>query len=341
MQQEWIKIRDSFKVKDVRTLRGNFLPSLLKQAQRISEGEGLCVVQSFEPIPLYSALEDLGFENYTDKVADDEYRAYFYRRSVKEATYPEGLDVPLKPTAIVNFNHVSNKLADVVVNFWDLIWGREDTAIDMRTRLLLSLANGVGAGRMRQATRELIKAYSLGVTVQEFDELFEMFAWNQGAGYFASEISPSSLFAAYKLIKMQEEKGMERSEVVRDLMDKFGEDNPDVSTFYKIPKSKNSVKKSEPVLSSEDEIFAEHAKEQSVPEIKQVKAEDKIADVITQYPFLKEILIARNKLFANLNNPVAFRTVGKFARLSDVARVSGDDVNELLAFINQQIEVNS
>ncbi|WED23922.1 DUF1858 domain-containing protein [Vibrio sp. JC009] len=340
MKQEWIQNRESFKVKDVRTLRGNFLPSLLKQAQRIEEGEGLCVVQSFEPIPLYSALEELGFENYTDKVADDEYRAYFYRRSVKEATYPQGLDVPLKPTAIVNFNHVSSKLADVVVNFWELIWGRENTAIDMKTRLLLSLANGVGAGRMRQATRELIKAYSIGVTVEEFDELFEMFAWNQGAGFFASEISPSSLFAAYKLIKMQEEKGMERREVVRELMDKFGEDNPDVSTFYKIPKSKASVKKSEPVLSEEDDVFAEQVTEQPAPEIKQVKADNKIADVITQYPFLKDALIARNKLFANLNNPVAFRTVGKFARLSDVAKVSGDDVDELVDFLNKQIQEN-
>lgn len=331
MQQDWVQNRESFKVKDVRKSRGNFLPSLLKQAQRIKQGEGLCVIQSFEPIPLYSALEELGFENYTDKVADDEYRAYFYRSDVKEATYPQGMDVPLKPTAIVNFNQVSTKLADVVVNFWELIWGREDTAIDMRTRLLLSLSNGVGAGRMRQATRELIKAYSLGVTIAEFDELFEMFAWNQGAGFFASEISPSSLFAAYKFIKQLEEKGKERSEIVQELMDKFGEDNPDVSTFYKIPKSKNSVKKTDPVLS----------KEPSASEVKQVQAQDKIADVISQYPSIKDVLIERNKIFSKLNNPVAFRTVGKFARISDVAKISGDDINELLDFINQRIQEHS
>lgn len=340
MQQDWIQNRESFKVKDVRKMRGNFLPSLLKQAQRIKEGEGLCVVQSFEPIPLYSALEELGFENYTDKVADDEYRAYFYRASAKEATYPQGMDVPLKPTAIVNFNQVSSNLADVVVNFWNLIWGREDTAIDMRTRLLLSLSNGVGARRMRQATRELVKAYSLGVTVAEFDELFEMFAWNQGAGFFASEISPSSLFAAYKLIKKQEERGMERSEIVQELMEKFGEDNPDVSTFYKIPKSKGDAKKREPVLAEKDAVLEQASEEQDVPQIKQVKAEDKIAHVITQYPFIKDALIERNKIFANLNNPVAFRTVGRFARLSDVAKISGDDINELLEFINKQIQGN-
>lgn len=105
----------------------------------------------------------------------------------------------------------------------------------MRTRLLISLANGVGAGRIRQATRELVQAYSLGVTVAEFDDLFSMFAWNQGAGCFASEIGPSSLFAAYQFIKTQEEKVADRSVIVKELIKKFGEQNPDVSTFYSEP----------------------------------------------------------------------------------------------------------
>ena len=329
MEYDWLSNKESFKVRDVRELKGNFLPPLLKQAQKVKEGKGLCVVQSFEPIPLYSALEDLGFEYHIDKVSESEFRAYFYRKSIKEAIYPEGLDMPLKPTAIANFNRVSPKLADSVVNFWDLIWGQEDTAIDMKTRLLLSLSNGVGAGRMRQATREFVKAYSIGVTVQEFDELFEMFTWNQGVGYFASEISPSSLFAAYQLVKTQESKGMARSDIVKDLMEKFGENNPDVSTFYKTPNSRSAEKKTEPVLSSESI---------TVKEIKQVEDKDKIVDVLTLYPFLKKRLIARNKIFANLSNPIAFKTIGKFARITDVAKVSGENLEDLLLFINQDIE---
>jgi hypothetical protein len=124
-----------------------------------------------------------------------------------------------------------------VVNFWNYIWGQENPAIDMKTRLLLSLSNGVGAGRMRQAVREFLKAYSIGVSIAEFDELFAMFAWNQGVGYFASEIGPSALFAAYKYAKSQEEKGTERNDIVKGLMEKFGEKNPDVGTFFK---NKNS-----------------------------------------------------------------------------------------------------
>lgn len=232
MKQEWLSSKDEFEVVDVRELKGNFLPMLLKKAQGIAEGKGLCVVQSFEPIPLYSALEELGYEYHTEHISETEYRVYFYRIKMKEAKYPQGMDIPLKPTAIVNFNQIDSKLADVVVNFWSLIWGQENPAIDMKTRLLLSLANGVGAGRIRQATRELVKAYAVGVTTAEFDELFAMFAWNQGIGYFASEVGPSSLFGAYQFIKAQEKKNVERGEIVRNLMDKFGEKNQDVSTFY-------------------------------------------------------------------------------------------------------------
>jgi len=238
--KDWKNLINTFEIKDVRKLKGNFLPSIINKAKSLDVGKGLCVIQSFEPIPLYSALVELGYEYQTDKVSETEYRVYFYRTSKAEPNYPGGMDMPLKPTAIVNFNIIDPKLADNVVNFWNYIWGQENPAIDMKTRLLLSLANGVGAGRMRQATRELIKAYSIGVTIAELDELFAMFAWNQGIGYFASEIGPSTLFAAYKYIKTQEDKNTEHSEIVKGLTEKFGEKNPNVSTFYNNQKNKKS-----------------------------------------------------------------------------------------------------
>ena len=51
--------------------------------------------------------------------------------------------------------------------------------------------NGGGAGRMRQATRELVKAYACGVESAALDDVFELLAWNQGIGYFSSGIGPS------------------------------------------------------------------------------------------------------------------------------------------------------
>lgn len=226
----WLESRSIYKKMDVRDLKGNFLPAVIKKCERIEVGDGICIIQSFEPIPLYSTLGEMGFEHHTDKVSSTEFHTYFYRIDKKQS---QDNGLPLKPTAIVNINNIDPRLADIASNFWNLIWGQENPAIDMKTRLLLSLANGVGAGRMRQAVRELVKGYSIGITSQEFDEIFAMFVWNQGVGNFSSEIGPSALFAAYQFIKTQEKKGIERETIVEKLIDKFGEKNPDVTTFYR------------------------------------------------------------------------------------------------------------
>ena len=54
------------------------------------------------------------------------------------------------------------------------------------------------------------------------------FKWNQGIGYFSSEIGPSTLFKAYKSIKNMEKQGKERTEICEFLKENFGEKNPDV-----------------------------------------------------------------------------------------------------------------
>ena len=84
---------------------------------------------------------------------------------------------------------------------------------------------------MRQATRELVKAYIHGLDSAALDDVFELLAWNQGIGYFSSEIGPSTLFAAYKTIKNMERKGKSRQEIAAVLMEKFGEKNPDVKVM--------------------------------------------------------------------------------------------------------------
>ena len=232
MTKKWTSEKDSFEVIDVRKLKDNFLPMLIQKGSITSVGKGICVVQSFEPIPLYSTMADLGFEHVTEKVSSNEYKVYFFKVEENKASLPGGSDVPLKPTAMVNFKTIDDSLADIIVNFWDLIWGG-NSVFETKVKLLLSLANGVGAGRFRQATRELVKGYAAGVTVAELDELFSMFVWNQGVGTFASEIGPSSLFAAYSLIKEQEQKGIPRTDILKELVERFGEKNPQVGTLYK------------------------------------------------------------------------------------------------------------
>ena len=142
-------------------------------------------------------------------------------------------DVPLKPTALVNFAKIDKVLGEIAGNFWKLVWNKHNPAIKQKDKYLLSLANAVGARRFRQATRELVKAYSAGVEVEELDELFSLFVWNEGVGTFASEIGPSSLFGAYSLIKKMHEQKMQRQQILAELVRNFGEGNPQVGTAYK------------------------------------------------------------------------------------------------------------
>lgn len=136
---------------------------------------------------------------------------------------------PLHPTGLVGLKRIDPQLARVGSQFWQLIWKREAATLDQKYHYLVALGVGVGAGRLRQATRELIKAYAAGVTVEQLDEVFSLLVWMQGIPTFSSEIAPSSLFAAYQLIKGLEKEGLPREEVIKRLLEKYGESNPEVA----------------------------------------------------------------------------------------------------------------
>ena len=169
-------------------------------------------------------MEDLGYEHHTEQKGNAEFHAYFYRVQVKEADQ----DIPMRPAALTNMPLIDEGLGKVAVEFWDLTWNDKRRHLPYEIRLLLSLTNAVGAGRMRQATRELVKAYIHGLDSRALDDVFELLIWNQGIGNFSSEIGPSMLFAAYKTIKNMEKQGKERNEIVKILKEKFGEKNPEV-----------------------------------------------------------------------------------------------------------------
>ena len=59
---DWKDKTTDFKKIDVRGIQGNFFQGLKKQAMKTPVGEGLEIVQSFDPIPLYDVMEGLGFE---------------------------------------------------------------------------------------------------------------------------------------------------------------------------------------------------------------------------------------------------------------------------------------
>lgn len=177
------------------------------------------MIQTFDPLPLYEVMDILGYERNTEKIEDNEYHAYFYRVEEKGSFD----DIPERPAVIINYPLIDEKLGELAVEFWNLTWHSENRFLDYNMRLLLSLANAVGAGRKRQAMRELLKAYANGIDSRAFDDVFEQFVWNMGIGYFSSEIAPSPLFLAYKTIKQMEKQGKDRTEINKALKEKFSD----------------------------------------------------------------------------------------------------------------------
>lgn len=217
--EEWKdKKKDFFKV-DVRHVQGNFFPGLQRRAMTLKAGEGIEVIQTFEPYPLYKEMDMLGYIHHTEKLAENEFHVWFYRTEEKE---PEG-SAPYRPLALLNYPMIDEDLGRIAADFWQATWQSEKRILPYEMRLLLSLTNAVGAGRMRQAVRELVKAYIYGLESAALDDVFELLAWNQGIGFFSSEIGPSPLFQAYKMIKTQEQRGISREEICTEIKEKFGE----------------------------------------------------------------------------------------------------------------------
>lgn len=224
---DWKEKTSEFAVIDVRQLRGSFFDGIKKRAEALPAGEGLHIIQTFEPHPLYAVMEGLGYEHHTEQTGDTEFHAYFYRAAVADG----GTDAPFRPLALLNYPMIDEKLGRIAVDFWETTWQSERRTLSYEMRLLLSLANAVGAGRMRQAARELVKAYLHGVESAVLDDVFELIAWNQGIGFFSSEIGPSALFQAYRLIKTGEKQGKSRADICAALRERFGESNPEVQVL--------------------------------------------------------------------------------------------------------------
>lgn len=75
----WKDKIETFEVMDVRGRALNFFSELRQKAAAKKNGEGLHVVQTFDPVPLYPIMSAMGFEHYTEKASKNEYHAYFYR----------------------------------------------------------------------------------------------------------------------------------------------------------------------------------------------------------------------------------------------------------------------
>ena len=61
--ENWKDKIGTFEVMDVRGKKMDFFPALKARAAALKNGEGLHIIQTFEPVPLYPVLALMGFEH--------------------------------------------------------------------------------------------------------------------------------------------------------------------------------------------------------------------------------------------------------------------------------------
>ena len=57
--ENWKNKAQGFQTVDVRHIQGSFFEGLRKRAEALEVGEGLHIIQTFEPHPLYAVMEGL------------------------------------------------------------------------------------------------------------------------------------------------------------------------------------------------------------------------------------------------------------------------------------------
>ena len=75
--ENWKDKVQGFQTMDVRHIQGSFFEGLKKRAEALEMGEGLHIIQTFEPHPLYAVMEGLGYEHHTEQRGEAEFDTPF------------------------------------------------------------------------------------------------------------------------------------------------------------------------------------------------------------------------------------------------------------------------
>ena len=150
--ENWKNKAQGFQTVDVRHIQGSFFEGLKKRAEALEVGEGLHIIQTFEPHPLYAVMEGLGYEHHTERRSEAEFHVWFCRVEKKEGDS----SAPFKPLALLNYPMIDEKLGQIAVDFWETTWQSEKRVLptkrgcccpDQRCRCGPDEAGGAGAGK--------------------------------------------------------------------------------------------------------------------------------------------------------------------------------------------------
>ena len=81
----WKDRKDSFEVLEVRSMKTDPFDIILKKAYDIPEDHGFILIQKFEPAPMISMLEEMGFDYLTVQKGMFEYWVYFHKKISEES----------------------------------------------------------------------------------------------------------------------------------------------------------------------------------------------------------------------------------------------------------------
>lgn len=151
--ENWKNKAQGFQTVDVRHIQGSFFEGLKKRAEALEVGEGLHIIQTFEPHPLYAVMEGLGYEHYTEQRGEAEFHVWFCRLEKKEGDS----SAPFKPLALLNYPMIDEKLGQIAVDFWEIHMAKREarTALrnaaaavpDQRSGRRSDATGGAGAGK--------------------------------------------------------------------------------------------------------------------------------------------------------------------------------------------------
>lgn len=190
-------------------------------------GEGLHIIQTFEPHPLYAVMEGLGYEHHTEQRGEAEFHVWFCRVEKKVGDS----SAPFKPLALLNYPMIDESWGRSPWILGDHMAEREArTALrnaaaavpDQRSGRRPDAAGGARAGKSIYPRRGERRS---GRCVRAA-------GMESGHRFFSSEIGPSALFQAYKLIKNGEKQGKSREDICSALREKFGEKNPEMQVLH-------------------------------------------------------------------------------------------------------------
>lgn len=72
-----------------------------------------------------------------------------------------------------------------------------------------------------------------------------------------------------------------------------------------------------------------------------ISEKTKIDDLLSNYPFLEDLLVEKSSKFKNLKNPIMRKTIGKVATLKQVSGIGNIPLPELIAFIKEAVETHA